>query len=747
MKSICRNLFLISLVTGLFAPQSLAAQSTPPEPEDLVNPMVGTANDGQTSPSAGVPHAMTQWTAATREGEKKGQAPYYYADTEFRGVRGSHFLSGSATQEYGSVQIAFGNGSKLRLPALSTLKLDHTHEKSLPYLYTASFPDEGLEAALSGTERCGFLQIKSARGGALWVAIENFAQIGDGNVIVDAERRQVYSQSAARRIYAGLGKLAGFSGHSVIEFDHPFEVGGVWSKRHLSGPGVAKDANSQGVWIVFQLKPQEAIQIRIGTSFTSQQEAEKNLCTEIGGWQLSAVVDHARATWHQQLHAIDVEGSATDRRIFYTAMYHALLLPRIFSDADGTYLSFGGSRNVEHMTDHIYYDDFSIWDTFRALHPLLTVIDPARECEMIQSLIDKGKQGGFLPIFPAWNSYTAEMDGDHGIAIIGDGWVKGLNCFDKASAYLLMRQNAFSEPATQDEYVDGKGRRALTSYLKYGYIPLEDHVPDAMHKDEQVARTLDYAYDDWILARIARTLGESKDADLLDARAQNYKNVIDPDTGFARGRHADGTWITPFDPTKPASFVTEGVPFQFTFYVLQDIPGLIRILHGDDAFVKRLNALFDQKLYDHGNEPSHHIAYLYDYASAPWLTQKKIHELVVEQYKDSPAGLAGNDDAGQMSAWYLFSALGFYPVTPGSPVYAIGTPHFKNAVLHLKNGKDFEIEARNLSEDAFYIRRLSLNGKPLHRFWLTHSELVQGGKLSFDMTDTPTRDWFTEKAQ
>jgi predicted alpha-1,2-mannosidase len=422
-------------------------------------------------------------------------------------------------------------------------------------------------------------------------------------------------------------------------------------------------------------------------------------------------------------------------------MYHSMLLPRIFSDHDGAYPSFAGGQVLEHAEGFTYYCDFSIWDTFRALHPLLTILDPARELDMVKSLIAKGQQGMFLPIYPAWNSYTSEMIGDHADAIIADAYVKGIRGFDTGEAYHLMKRNATITPS-QELYLDGRGRRALDSYLRYGYIPLEDTVPDAFHKQEQVSRTLEYAYDDFLVGEMAGWLGHTDDARDFAARAQNYRKVIDPETGFARGRHADGTWITPFDPGVKAPYITEGLPFQYTFFVPQDIPGLIQLEHGPKPFIAKLDELFARSYYDHGNEPSHHIAYLYDDAGAPSRTQLHVHEIMGKEYRNAPDGLAGNDDAGQMSAWYVLSALGFYPVTPGTPRYAIGTPRFDDLTLSLSSGKPLRIHAPGAESGKFYVRSVKINGKRIDRNYLLHEEIAAGGDLTFEMSASPGPDIF-----
>ena len=724
---------VLLLSSGHVLSQSLA---------DLVNPMVGTAAGGQTFPGVGVPFGMTQWTPATRDSERKSVVPYFYEDHTFRGIRGTHFLSGSATQDYGSFQLLAGSGKfdwNGRAPSTS---FSHSSEHATPYLYKVELPNLHVTASVTGTARCGLLRFTFHRAGAAWIDIQNNARAGDGELRFDSARGEITGSNAVRRLYAGQGKLAGFKGYIVVEFDHPFQVAGTWSGAELHAGSAHQDSEGSpsGIYITFDVKPGEAVLARVGTSFVSVDEARKNLRAEIPTWDFQKVEAASRNVWNQALGKIDVSGDEADRRIFYTAMYHSYQLPRIMSDVDGSYPRFDGGKTIETARGFTYYGDYSAWDTFRAEQPLMTIIDPERVPDMMQSLVVMGEQGGYLPIFPAWNSYTAEMDGDHCGAIIGEAYLKGIRGFDVREAYRLMRKNAMQTPPPA-EYDNGKGRRALTSYLKYGFIPLEDHViRGAFHHNEQVSRTLDYAYDDFVLAEMAKALGKPGDAALFLRRAQNYRNVIDPQDGFARGRHADGSWVTPFDPAKPASYITEGNPFQFTFYVLQDIPGLIKLEHGDAGFVARLDELFAKGLYDQGNEPSHHIAYLYDYAGAAYKTQEHVAEIRAG-YKDEPGGLPGNDDAGQMSAWYIFSALGFYPVTPGIPRYALGSPLFRDAAIHLPGGRTFEIVVERDSAQAPYIQSATLNGEPLNRFWLTHAEIMRGGKLVVHMSSKPNRDW------
>jgi predicted alpha-1,2-mannosidase len=706
--------------------------------------MIGTAAEGQTFPATGVPFGMTQWTPQTREGETKCVAPYYAADTRIQGFRGSHFLSGSCAQDYGSFTLMpLTSPAHLDAEGRSS-RFDRASEHAHPYLYSVDLADSGIHAEITGSERSGIMSFRFPEAQTTgWMDVENNLRLGRGTIHIDEQRQEITGENPVYRIYTGSGKPAGFSGYVVVQFDTPFSVGGTWKgqQRTVGGVDQSAEAGPLGAFVSFKLASDRRVRVRIGTSLTSLAEARRNLAEEMPNWDFDAAVKRAEAAWNSALSTVEVGGDSPDKTIFYTAMYHAMLLPRIASDRSGTYPRFGSldaaPAQVETAKDFTYYDDYSVWDTFRAVHPLFTLLMPDRDRDMVRSLVAKGAQGGFLPIFPAWSSYTSEMTGDHVDAILADAYTKGIRGFDAEEAYRLMRKNAMEGPPTLALYQDGRGRRGLESYLKYGYLPLEDHVPYAYHKDEQVSRTLDYAFDDYEVSLMAAALGHKEDAALFAKRSANWKNVIDPETGFARGRHEDGSWVTPFNPAAAASYITEATPYVDTFFVPQDIPGLIGWLHGPQAFVEKLDGLFAQGLYDHGNEPSHHIAYLYDDAGAPAKTQMHIHDIMTRLYKNSTAGLIGNDDAGQMSAWYVMSAMGFYPVTPGSGRYSIGTPHFDEMLLHTGNGKTLHIHAEGAQADKFYIRSVRLNGKPLGRTWLLHSELIGGGDLVFEMSDQP----------
>jgi predicted alpha-1,2-mannosidase len=497
-----------------------------------------------------------------------------------------------------------------------------------------------------------------------------------------------------------------------------------------------------GAYVRFKLSAPRSLLFKTGTSFTSIETARHNLETEIPAWDFTALRAKTTRRWTSTLDEIALTGGTpAQRRTFYTSLYHAMMLPRIVSDADGSYPRFADGKHIEKISGSPYYDDFSLWDIYRAQLPLLTLLDPAVIPGMMQSLILKGEQGSYLPIFPAWSSYTSEMIGDHTGVAITDAYMKGLRNFDVASAWKLIRQNAFDTPPFE-QYKDGLGRRALGSYTKYGYIPLEDPVAEAFHHGEQVSRTLEYAFDDAIIARLATMLGHNDDAATLAKRGDSWKNVIDPQTKLARGRHQDGSWVTPFIYDKWVPYITESNAYQYTFYVPQDVPGLITALGGNDAFVVKLDGLFAKNLYDPGNEPGHQIGYLYDEAGEAWKTQQRIATLV-GVYNDTPSGIPGNDDAGQMAAWWIFSSLGFYPVAPGIPEYWIGTPLFPSATLNLPGGAKFTVTAKNVSAQNIYIQSAQLNGEPLTTPRISHDAIVKGGTLTFTMGPQPNRALFS----
>ena len=690
----------------------------------------GSEEHGQTVPAVCVPHGMTLWTPQTRDTEEKCIAPYYYADTELQGFRASHWISGGCTQDYGSVSLAALDGKLRTSPLSRASRLDRSSEVARPDYYSVTLPDEGLRAEMTGLSRSGIFRFTYDTDGIGHLVVNPNTDEGAGWIEVDTVRHEIRGCNPVHRIYQGWGEPAGFSGWFVVSYPEDLDVvsAGVFRGDDVYEGSVRADgAPGIGGYISFIHKKDNPVTFRVGNSFTSLSGARLNLEKELRELDFCGVMDECAQIWDSHLGKIEVEGgSDEDKGKFYGSLYRASLLPRVVSDVDGSYVSFAGTGEVLKMEPgRDYYDDYSMWDTYRAEHPLITVLDPKRSADMMYSLVLKAQQGGWMPIFPCWGSYTAAMIGDHCAAAIADAAAKGVTDFPMEEAYSYLRKNAFESPATRQEYVDGKGRRALESYLKYGYVPLEDGVEDAFHKKEQTSRTLEYAFDDFALSRLARQLGHNEDAEVLEKRSQNYRNVIDPKLGYANGRYADGTWADSINPFTFNTFITEGAPCHYTWYVPHDPEGLIGMLGGKENVEAKLDSLFELKRYWHGNEPCHQIVYLYDAVGRPDKAAKWIRHIMDTEYRDIPGGLAGNDDAGQMSAWYVFSAMGFYPVCPGLPEYWLGEPIFDKVTVHTAPDAAFTIEKTG-SEGA-----PRLDGRPLDGYRLPHSALVSGSTLSF----------------
>jgi predicted alpha-1,2-mannosidase len=683
----------------------------------------GSENKGQTYPAVGRPFGMTQWTPETGTTENKCLSPYYYNDKFITGFRGSHWMSGSCTQDYGSMTLMpFTTGKPDTLAHNPVSKFSHKNEISTPAYYSVLLDNSGILAELAGSVRSGMMRFTFPGKAGSYILIRMNSDKKEGKVWIDKEKNEIAGFNPVHRLYQGKGKPAGFSGYFVIRFDRPF---------------LSMEQLMTQQQMVVGFANEKMVNVRIGTSFTSIEAASNNLDKEIPQWDFDGCRKTGENAWNQALGKVQVKGGTEDDLTrFYTALYHCFQLPRIVNDCDGSYQGFAQDSLIHKTEGFDYYDDFSMWDTYRALHPLLTILEPKRSLDMVKSLIIKAQQGGWMPIFPAWSNYTAAMIGDHVSTMISDAYMNGITDFDKETAYKYMRQNAFETPLPAD-YKDGKGRRALDSYLKYGYIPLEDSVWDAFHRYEQVSRTLEYAFDDYALARFASALGKTEDSKILLKRSENWRNVFDSQTGYVRGRYADGHWIEPFDPFSKTRYICEGTPFQYTWYVPQNIPGLIEAMGGKETFIARMNEFFDKGYYWHGNEPDQQAAYLYAMAGMPEKTQEKVNKIINEEYGTGPGGLSGNEDAGQMSAWLVFSMIGFYPVCPASNQYVITTPSFDGVKIFLPDGKIFLISSINREKTNKYIRVITLNGGRFNDWFITHEEIVKGSRFTFQLDSRP----------
>ena len=789
---------------------------------NAINTMVGTAQantktagkfgkgseeHGQTLPAVLVPNGQNFWTPQTQDTEKKCIAPYYYKDTELQGFRNSHWIVGGCTQDYGSFTIAT-LGGKLRLqPEERATRFSHEDEVSHPHYYAVHLRDEHLKTEMTALSHSALFRITPDQDEDVHIVINPNSDEGEGYIEIDTLHHIIYGYNPVHRIYQGWGEPAGFSGHFVLNYNDELLDFGVFSKDFKRSSQISATGERIGVWLTFKGKEDNSLEFRAASSFTSKENALNNLDVETGiNMDFESVMSSVEELWCDRLHTVDVESKDVAKvNQFYGALYRASFLPHKMSDVNGSYPTFSKAEqgrldsfygkfyfmdeNLLEVTDDnadsigkdsvlfsipAVYGDFSMWDIYRAELPLYNIITPMLSGDMMQSLVNMYKEGGWMPIFPCWNSYTAAMIGDHSGVALADAYVKGIRSFDAKTAYEGMRKNAFESPKTFEEYKDGMGRRALNSYLKYGYIPMEDSVKEAFHTNEQTSRTLEYAFDDFAVAQLAKALAESCSAEAKDGsytrqslmadyaelmrRSENWRNVINPKTGWADGRHQNGKWEGNTDLVHRKSYITEGATCHYTWYVPQNIQGLFNVINKSvdksakrlnrnaqgifqsdtmSAVVSRLDKMFDEGLYWHGNEPCHQVAYLYDAAGAPWKTQQRIHHILNTEYNDTPGGLSGNDDAGQMSAWYVFSAIGFYPVCPGTPYYYIGTPSFDKVTFNLENDKKFKIQAHGVGDKAFYIQKTLLNGKPMSGYQLSHDDILKGGNLEFWMGRMP----------
>ena len=716
----------------------------------FVNPLIGTGlssgpnsvkhNKGseawcQDIPAVSTPFGMTQWTPQTRDTENKCISPYYYGGKAIQGFRGTHWLGGSCTQDYGSFTIMPISGYLKTFASDRACDYNKESETSTPAYYSVMLLQQKLTLVeITGTARCGFFKFSYIQDTDAKIVVTPNSDTGQGYVKIDPEKNEIYGYNPVHRIYQGWGQPAGFNGYFVIRFDQPMDNYGCYMQMEDHKKELEMSGKPDiGAYAAFNVKKDGVILAKVGTSFTSIEAARANLDAEIPHWDFNKTKAETERVWNEALSAIEIKGGKKeDYPTFYTALYHAMLYPRTYSDVDGSYPSFDGNKKTEKIEPgHVYYDDFSLWDTFRAQLPLVSLVAPDKYEDMMKSLVLKAEQGGWLPIFPMWNSYTSAMVGDHGNTVLGDAYLKGFDInIDKA--YQYMRKNAFEVPEGED-FRNGKGRRGMKSYLQYGFIPLEDSINEAFHKNEQVSRTLEYAMTDFVLSKVAEKYGKTDDAKVLAKHAKNYELVFDDETKSMRGRHTDGTWNIDYNPNERASYLTEGTPMHHLWFVPQDIPGLFELIGNKAQVRQKLDELFSSGEYWHANEPCHHIPYLYNFLGDYTTTQKTVKNIMTSEYNPYDGGIPGNDDSGQMSAWYVFSAMGFYPVSPGTGEYQVSSPIFNEVKLNLNPkyypGGKFTI--RQDEPDTYKtFNKAELNGKDIP-FVIKHEDIKKGGKLRF----------------
>ncbi len=718
-------LLLFAIAVQLFR---LQGQSI--EPAAYVNPLIGTGGHGHTYPGVQLPFGMLQISPDTRLSGWDGCSGYHYSDSLLYGFSHTH-LSGTGVPDYCDVLLIPTTGPVKWQQEQYASGFSHLREKASAGLYQVVLDKYDIYAELTATPRVGLHRY-------------TFPAQGQANVIIDLKHRDPVIESRIRVInnqeIRGMRRSKAWAENQVvyfvIRFSQPFGKAILAvNDKDQEGEGEANGENVKAC-VRFGNPASKPLIIKVALSAVSEEGAVRNLELETSDWDFDAVAAAARSSWNRELKKISVEGGNEDDFIkFYTALYHSMLCPNLYMDTDSSYL--GRDFKVHKAKGFNYYTVFSLWDTYRAAHPLFTLLDEKRTNDFIQTFLHQYKEGGLLPVWELSANETFCMIGYHAVPVIADAFIKGIRGYDPGLALEAMMYSSQT-----DLY-------GLPWYRQYGYIP-----GDLEH--ESVSKTLEYAYDDWCIAQVAKAMGRQKEYGDYLVRAQSFKNLFDPGTGFMRPK-INGGWLSPFDPAEVNNHYTEANSWQYSFYVPQDISGLASLLGSRQKLAGRLDSLFSASdkmsgrnqadisgligQYAHGNEPSHHMAYLYNYVGQAWKTQEKVHQIVKEFYKNQPDGLIGNEDCGQMSAWLVFSAMGFYPVCPGQNEYAIGTPLFGKTTLHQENGADFIIKAEQLSPQNCFIQSATWNGTKYDRCFITHEMIRKGGTLEFIMGPKPNKNW------
>jgi predicted alpha-1,2-mannosidase len=700
-----------------------------------VNPFIGTGGHGHTYPGATMPFGMMQLSPDTRLDGWDGCSGYHYSDNEIYGFSHTH-LSGTGVSDYGDIllmptnKVNFNNGSNGEDGYKS--KFSHNNEVAEPGFYKVHLDDTNIDVELTVSKRSGIhkYQFPSSENQVVILDLEHRDKLLSSNIEFDFVNDKIVSGHRHSVAWATNQKLFYY-----IEFSHSF-----FTKPNESTIRSFLNDKKTKAGFTFINPNNEPVFVKIGISAVDIEGAKNNLKQEIGNKTFSEIKNEAQDIWEQQLEKIIVEDINEDNKTnFYTSMYHVSIAPNLYQDVDGRYR--GMDLKIHETKDFDYYTVFSLWDTYRAAHPLYTIIEQEKTNDFINTFLAKYDEGGIMPIWDLSANYTGCMIGYHAVPVIADAYLKGIKDYDVDKAFKAMKHSAT------------RNKLGLESYKNFGFIPVEK-------ESESVSKTLEYAYDDWTIAQMAKDLGKENDYKMYSERAQYYKNIFDPETQFMRGRFRN-TWFAPFDPYEVNFNYTEANSWQYSFYVPQDISGFTNLLGGKQQLENQLDKLFvaEDKTsgrhqvditgligqYAHGNEPSHHMAYLYNFVNKPAKTQDKIRQILTELYTNTPDGISGNEDCGQMSAWYIFSSLGFYPVTPGSNQYIIGSPLFEKATINLESGKSFTVKANNISSENKYIQSVKLNGKNYEYSYINHKDVIDGGSLVFEMSNTPST-WGTKDA-
>ncbi len=703
---------------------------------EKVNTFIGTGGHGHTYPGATMPFGMVQLSPDTRLEGWDGCSGYHNTDSIIYGFSHTH-LSGTGVGDYGDVllmptqgEVQFDNGYKTGTENGYSSWFKKETEKASPGYYEVKLEGHDIDVRLTATERVGVHEYI-------------FNKKDTSNIIIDLKHRDKLLDFSLKAINSK--EIEGYRiSKAWAEEQHLYFV--IQSNEEFDFKQLPKkfeklmlNDRPKGAKVALRFKTEEKIMLKVGISAVSIEGARANLEAEAPHWDFDKYVADAKTTWTKALDKINVAGGSEDQQeIFYTALYHTMIAPNVFSDVVGKYR--GTDLKIHQSEDGPVYTVFSLWDTFRATHPLYSIIEQKKTNEFIRTFLKQYKDGGQLPIWELAANYTGCMIGYHSVPVIADAYVKGIREYDTGLAMEAMLHSARMD------------KLGLASYKSKGYIPAGD-------ESESVSKTLEYAYDDWCIAEMSKAMNLEDSHLEFIKRGQYYKNIFNAESGFMQSK-MNGGWRTGFDPAEVNFNFTEANSWQYSMFAPQDIEGLIGLHGGAANFEKKLDELFSTEMeltgrhqsditglvgqYAHGNEPSHHMAYLYNYVGKPHKTQERVHQILNEQYTAQPDGLSGNEDCGQMSAWYVLSAMGFYSVTPGLDYYAIGTPLFDEVAINLENGNQFKVVANNISDKNKYIQSASINGEELNKAVLYHQQIMEGGELVFEMGPTPNEKWGVE---
>ncbi|KFF08994.1 GH92 family glycosyl hydrolase [Chryseobacterium luteum] len=719
-------------------------------PADYVNPLMGTQSkpslsNGNTYPAIGLPWGMNLWTPQT--GKMGDGWAYTYDADKIKGFKQTHQPS-PWMNDYGAFALMPGVG-KLKFKEEERASwFSHKAENAKPYSYSVYLADINVTTELTPTERAAFFKFDFPKTDSAYVVIDALNK-GSYIKILPKERKILgYTTKYSR------GKYDHFKNYFVIQFDKDFDLTTTWKDSIFVKNQLEITSDHAGAVVGFKLKNKESVYARTASSFISFEQAELNLNREIGSRNFEQVKTEAKNIWNKTLGRIEVKGG-TDQQIrtFYSSLYRTLFFPQKLYEIDAQNKVKHWSPYNGKILDGKMFAGTGFWDTFRALYPFLNLVYPSINVEMQEGLVNSFKEGGFLP---EWSSpgYSNIMIGNNSASVVADAYIKGLRGYDVETLWQAVKHGANNEGP-----IDAVGRRGVEYYNTLGYVPYDVKI------NENAARTVEYAYDDFAIYQLGKALGKpASEIDIYKKRAYNYKNVFDPETGLIRGKNKDGKFQSPFNPFKWGDAFTEGNSWHYTWSVFQDIDGLSKLMGGKKKFEAKLDEVFslppvfddsyygsviheiremqimNMGQYAHGNQPIQHMIYLYNYAGAPYKTQYWTRQVMDKLYYAAPDGYCGDEDNGQTSAWYVFSALGFYPVTPATDQYVLGAPLFREAVIHLENGKNIEIKAPENSAENLYVKSLNVNFRSYSKNWLSHQELMKGAVLEFEMDSKPDKE-------